>query len=262
MMKDEGLVFNVQRYSVHDGGGIRTIIFLKGCPLACPWCANPESRKAVKPTFWIKNGKKEKIGEWRKADDLVDEVMKDEIFFRTSGGGVTISGGEVLMQADFASKLLKEFHQLGVHTAIETTGAFPLDHIKKLAPYLNQVLFDLKIMNPNRAREVIGIDVSYVKENLEFLLVQEHIDVIPRVPLIPGYTTHIQNLEAIADYVKSLGIEEVHLLPFHQYGSSKYEYLGWNYTMKDVPTLSAAEIDNIKKIFEDKRVQTNIDGLE
>ncbi|MGT2784155.1 glycyl-radical enzyme activating protein [Streptococcus merionis] len=260
-MKDEGLVFNIQRYSVHDGGGIRTIIFLKGCPLACPWCANPESRKVVKPAFWIKNGKKEIIGEWRKIDDLVNEVMRDEIFFRTSGGGVTISGGEVLMQADFAGNLLKEFYRLGVHTAIETTGAFPLDCVEKLTPYLNQVLFDLKIMDSNRASEVIGINVNNVKKNLEFLLTQKHIEVIPRVPLIPGYTTSTQNLEAIANYLKSLSIKEVHLLPFHQYGSSKYEYLGWNYTMKDVPTLTSTEIDNIKKIFEDKEVQTNIGGL-
>ena len=261
-MKDEGLVFNIQRYSVHDGGGIRTIIFLKGCPLACPWCANPESRKAVEPTFWIKNGKKEIIGEWRKVEDLVNEIMKDDIFYRTSGGGVTLSGGEVLMQAEFAAELLKTLNALGIHTAIETTGAFPLNRIQSLAPYLNQVLFDLKIMNPDRAKEVIGINVANVKKNLEFLLTQKHIEVIPRVPLIPGYTSPTDNLEAIADYVKSLGIKEVHLLPFHQYGSSKYEYLGWDYTMKDVPTLTSSEIDDIKRIFENKGIQTNIDGLE
>ncbi|MBY5035077.1 glycyl-radical enzyme activating protein [Streptococcus gallolyticus] len=261
-MNDKGLVFNIQRYSVHDGGGIRTIIFLKGCPLACPWCANPESRLTVKPTFWIKNGKKEQIGEWKSVSELVDVVMRDEIFYRTSGGGVTLSGGEVLMQATFASHLLKELYELGIHTAIETTGCFPLDRIKLLTPYLHQILFDLKIMNAQVAKNTLGIDVGLSKENFEFLLNQEHIDLIPRIPLIPGYTSSKENITAIANYLYPLGIEEVHLLPFHQYGSKKYEYLGWDYKMQDVPTLIQQEVEAIKRIFQDYGIATNVDGLE
>ena len=261
-MESKGLVFNIQRYSVHDGGGIRTIIFLKGCPLACPWCANPESRKGVEPVHWTKNGKREVIGEWRTITELVDEVMKDEVFYRTSGGGVTISGGEVLMQSNFATQLLKVFYELGVHTAIETTGCFPLSHLQNLAPYLNQVLFDLKIMDSEKSKRIIGINVEYVKANLEFLLSQKHIEVVPRVPLIPDYTVDEENLSTIANYISFLGIKEVHLLPFHQYGSSKYEYLGWKYIMKDTPTLTQTEILSIRQIFEDRGIFTNVDGLE
>lgn len=258
----QGLVFNIQRYSVHDGGGIRTIIFLKGCPLRCPWCSNPESRKAVTPTTWTKNGKTEIVGSWRTTDELVDEVMKDEIFYRTSGGGVTLSGGEVLMQADFAAELLAEFNYLGVHTAIETTGCFPVKEIQKLTPYVQQVLFDLKIMDADFSKRVIGTEIETVKENFEFLLSQDQLEVIPRIPLIPGYTTEPKNISAIINYLQNLEVKEVHLLPFHQYGSSKYDYLGWEYTMKDTNTLTQAEIAAIKQAFKAAGIHTNIDGLE
>lgn len=261
-MKERGLVFNIQRYSVHDGDGIRTIVFLKGCPLACPWCANPESRMGVVPTSWMKNGKCETIGEWWTVEALVDEILQDEIFFRTSGGGVTLSGGEVLMQHEFAAKLLQALQDLGVHTAIETTGCFPIERIKTLTPYLNQVLFDLKIMDEVQAKNVIGINVNQVKENFEYLLSQNQIDVIPRIPLIPEYTVKKANLEAIVAYLKSVHVFEVHLLPFHQYGSSKYQYLGWDYQMKDVATLTQDELVDICAIFASAGILTNIDGLE
>ncbi|MBO1308178.1 glycyl-radical enzyme activating protein [Enterococcus sp. 669A] len=258
----KGLVFNVQRYSVHDGGGIRTIIFLKGCPLRCPWCSNPESRKAVAPTTWTKNGQQETIGQWQTKEELVDEVMKDEIFYRTSGGGVTLSGGEVLMQADFAAELLAEFNYLGVHTAIETTGCFPVKEIQKLTPFVQQVLFDLKIMDPIKSKQVIGVDIQTVKENFEFLLSQDQLELIPRIPLIPEYTTEPANLLAMIDYLQNLEIKEVHLLPFHQYGSSKYDYLGWDYQMKDAVPLTNSQVDTIKNQFEAAGITANVDGLE
>ncbi|GCF95062.1 formate-C-acetyltransferase]-activating enzyme [Enterococcus florum] len=258
----KGLVFNIQRYSVHDGGGIRTIIFLKGCPLRCPWCSNPESRKSVAPSTWRKHGKKETIGCWRSTGELVDEVMKDEIFFRTSGGGVTLSGGEVLMQADFAADLLKEFHELGVHTAIETTGCFPVEELQKITPFLNQVLFDLKIMDPKSSKQVLGLSVSLVKENFAFLLAQDHLDVIPRVPLIPGYTTSEENLQALIEYLQEKEIKMVHLLPFHQYGSSKYDYLGWEYTMQEAVPLTSLAVEQIRQRFLAQGISANIDGLE
>lgn len=257
----EGLVFNIQRYSVHDGDGIRTIIFLKGCPLKCPWCSNPESRLAVKPTVWNKNGQAETVGEWWTVDQLVEEVMKDEIFFRTSGGGVTLSGGEVLMQAEFAQALLKELHQLGVDTAIETTGCFPLQEIASLTPYLNQVLFDLKIMDQTDARQVIGINQQLVKENFAFLRTQ-NLELTPRIPLIPGYTTSQSNIQALIDYLIQQEVSAVHLLPFHQYGSNKYQYLGWEYQLKDASTLTDAEVRTIQSIFEAEGISANVDGLK
>lgn len=260
--KDMGLVLNTQRYSVHDGHGIRTLIFLMGCPLNCPWCSNPESQGPVQQIIWNKNGVKETLGEWRTVDDVVEEVMRDQIFYDASGGGVTLSGGEVLVQYEFAEKLLKRFYTLGVSTAIETTGALQVDRIKKLLPYLDQVLFDLKIMDSTEGRSVIGYNIDTVKENFEAALAASHVKVTPRVPLIPEYTAVDNNLSEIAEYLKSVGVSEVHLLPFHQYGSQKYKYLEREYTMEDVDTLEQEQIKEFREIFEKRGITTNISGLE
>ena len=263
-MKSEvlkGLVFNIQRYSIHDGTGIRTVVFLKGCPLKCPWCANPESQKAVTPTTWIKNGKLENVGEWLTVSEVVAEVLKDEVFFRTSGGGVTLSGGEVLMQMAFARELLKTFYELSIHTAIETTGCYPKERLLSLLPYLNELLFDLKLMDSQQSKQVIGADVETVKANFELALMQSDIEVVPRIPLIPTYTTTPDNLLAIIDYLNTLNIRTVHLLPFHQYGSSKYDYLGWEYQLKDMPTLSDSSLKAIYQMFETNELTPIMEGL-
>lgn len=257
----KGLVFNIQRYSIHDGTGIRTVVFLKGCPLKCPWCANPESRRAVTPTTWVKNGQTEIIGEWLTVSEVVAEVLKDEIFFRTSGGGVTLSGGEVLMQTAFAQALLKAFYELGIHTAIETTGCYPKERLASLCPYLNEILFDLKLMDPEQSKKVIGADISTVKANFELAIAQSDIEVIARIPLIPSYTVIPDNLIAIINYLHSLDVKTVHLLPFHQYGSSKYDYLGWEYPLKDTPTLSVDALKVIQQMFEDAKLTPVLEGL-
>ncbi|RBP70017.1 pyruvate formate lyase activating enzyme [Alkalibaculum bacchi] len=259
MMK--GLIFNIQRYSVHDGSGIRTVVFLKGCPLFCPWCSNPESQGAVQHTEWIKNGKTETIGEWKTVEEVVDEVLKDEMFFRTSSGGVTLSGGEALAQYEFARELLKELKLYSIHTAIETTGSTSAYHLKELLPYLDQVLFDLKIMDEKNLKKVLGANLSKVKESFKLAAETEGVELIPRVPLIPDYTANEENLMQIIDFLKKYNINQVHLLPFHQYGSNKYHYLGWEYAMDGIPALSTDEINNIKEIFIAKKIIPIIEGL-
>lgn len=260
--KDMGLVLNTQRYSVHDGHGIRTLIFLMGCPLNCPWCSNPESQGPVRQVTWNKDGVQETLGEWRTVDDVVDEVMRDQVFYDASGGGVTLSGGEVLVQYEFAEQLLKRFYTLGVSTAIETTGALQVERIERLLPYLDQVLFDLKIMDSAQGRSVIGYNIETVKENFEAALAAKHVKVTPRVPLIPEYTAVDNNLSDIAKYLVTVGVDEVHLLPFHQYGSQKYNYLEREYTMKDVDTLEQEQIKAFREIFESRGVRTNVSGLD
>lgn len=258
----QGLVFNIQRYSIHDGPGIRTIVFLQGCPLKCPWCCNPESQGPVRPMTWIKNGKKETISHWMTVAEVMDEVEKDSVFYRTSGGGLTLSGGECLLQADFAASLLKCAKQLGISTAIETTGAMPLTEIKKILPYTDNVMFDLKIMNPIIAKKVIGDNVSEVQASFEEALASPNTHITPRVPLIPGYTTKKENLAQIADYVNLIGVKEIHILPFHQYGSSKYEYLGKKYTMADTPLLTENEVKSIHDFFTSQGITAIVSGLE
>lgn len=258
----QGLVFNIQRYSIHDGPGIRTIVFLQGCPLHCPWCSNPESQGAVRPLTWVKNGVEETITHWMTVDQVLDEIEKDEVFYRTSGGGVTLSGGECLVQADFSAELLKAVHALGINTAIETTGAVPMRSVQKVLPYVDQALFDLKIMDPIRARDVIGDNVAMVKASFEAFLQADSVKVTPRIPLIPGYTTVPENLQQIVDYVQSVGVPEVHILPFHQYGSQKYKYLQRDYQLENTPLLTTEEVDTIHTLFESQGIHTVVSGLE
>lgn len=259
---NQGLVFNIQRYSIHDGPGIRTIVFLQGCPLRCPWCSNPESQGAVRPLTWIKNGKKETITRWMTVDEVLNEIEKDDIFYRNSGGGVTLSGGECLVQADFSANLLRQVKALGINTAIETTGALPVSAIDKVLPYTDYVMFDLKIMKSEIAKQVIGDDTSLVKASFEAALATETAHVIPRIPLIPGYTTKPENLQQIVDYVRYLPVKEVHILPFHQYGSQKYAYLNREYTMAHVPLLTKYEIHRIHEFFKNNQLTAIVDGLE
>lgn len=261
----KGLVFNIQRYSVHDGSGVRTIIFFKGCALNCPWCSNPESRLAVRPTMWVKNGKTETIGEWYTSEELIKEVLKDEIFYRTSGGGVTLSGGEILMQYEFVAHLAERLQYLGIHTALETTGAFDRERLGLILPFVDQVLFDLKIMDPYESKNVIGADISIVKDNFEMALGESNngnIDLTPRIPLIPMYTATDENIQSIIEYLLEIQVDKVHLLPFHQYGSTKYEYLGWDYTMRNVATLSEERVAEIELMFNNHDIITIVDGLE
>ena len=269
-------IFNIQRYSLNDGQGIRTVVFFKGCPHTCPWCANPESLSPRIETVWRESkclhcapclrdadecpsGAFERIGRDITLDELEREVLKDDIFFRTSGGGVTLSGGEVLMQAPFATRFLQRLRRLGIQCAIETAGDAPASRLLPLAKACDEVLFDLKIMDAVQAREVVNMNLPRVLENLR-LLVSEGIHVIPRLPLIPGFTLSTENLQRALTLLTSSGIKQVHLLPFHQYGEPKYRLLGQQWSMKDVPAPSAQEVAALCEIAECAGFQVTIGG--
>ncbi|MDV2903723.1 [formate-C-acetyltransferase]-activating enzyme [Phytobacter diazotrophicus] len=269
-------IFNIQRYSLNDGQGIRTVVFFKGCPHTCPWCANPESLSprietvrreskclhcapCLRDADECPSGAFERIGRDITLDELEREVLKDDIFFRTSGGGVTLSGGEVLMQAPFATRFLQRLRRLGIQCAIETAGDAPASRLLPLAKACDEVLFDLKIMDVVQAREVVNMNLPRVLENLR-LLVSEGIHVIPRLPLIPGFTLSTENLQRALTLLTSLGIKQVHLLPFHQYGEPKYRLLGQQWLMKDVPAPSAQEVAALREIAECAGFQVTIGG--
>lgn len=263
---DVARIFNIQRYSLNDGRGIRTVIFFKGCPHTCPWCANPESlspkieivrrnSKCLHCAPCLQNvdecpsGAFEQIGRDISLAALEREVMKDDVFFRSSGGGVTLSGGEVLMQAVFATRFLKRMQELGVHTAIETAGDAPSSRLLPLAQHCDEVLFDLKIMDDAQARDVLNINLPRVLTNLR-LLVAQGVNVTPRLPLIPGYTLHDANIAKAIEILKSLSISELHLLPFHQYGAPKYGLLGRTWEMKNIPVPDDKDVAAIRKMAE------------
>ncbi|MDU7197015.1 [formate-C-acetyltransferase]-activating enzyme [Phytobacter diazotrophicus] len=269
-------IFNIQRYSLNDGQGIRTVVFFKGCPHTCPWCANPESLSprietvrreskclhcapCLRDADECPSGVFERIGRDITLDELEREVLKDDIFFRTSGGGVTLSGGEVLMQAPFATRFLQRLRRLGIQCAIETAGDAPASRLLPLAKACDEVLFDLKIMDAVQAREVVNMNLPRVLENLR-LLVSEGIHVIPRLPLIPGFTLSTENLQRALTLLTSSGIKQVHLLPFHQYGEPKYRLLGQQWSMKDVPAPSAQEVAALCEIAECAGFQVTIGG--
>lgn len=273
----EGLIFNIQRYSLHDGSGIRTIVFFKGCPLRCPWCSNPESIRFEAETVRIpskclhcKNCAMEPsecpsgalvcFGKYMTVEEVVEEVMKDAVFYRTSGGGVTLSGGEVLAQADFAATLLKRLKSLSIHTAVETCGQGSTKKLIVLSAHVDTFLFDLKIMNSEKARQVIGADMNLILQNFE-ALVSAGCEIIPRVPLIPGFTDDDDNLIQIALYLKTQGLTSVHILPFHQYGSSKYDFLTREYQLTGVQPPVEQQIEEAMALFESFRLEVTIGGL-
>lgn len=269
-------IFNIQRYSLNDGQGIRTVVFFKGCPHTCPWCANPESLSprietvrrqskclhcapCLRDADECPSGAFERIGRDITLDALELEVMKDDVFFRTSGGGVTLSGGEVLMQAPFATRFLERIRRWGVHCAIETAGDAPASRLLPLAKMCDEVLFDLKIMDAEQAHKIVNMNLPRVVANLK-LLVAEGINIIPRLPLIPGYTLTRENMQRSLALLTSLGIRQVHLLPFHLYGEPKYRLLGQQWSMKDVPAPSADTVAHFRIMAENAGFQVTTGG--
>ena len=259
MGNKKGLIFNIQRYSLNDGEGIRTIVFFKGCPLRCPWCSNPESQ-----SFEIEymksnlNGNIKKIGKWYTVEEVIKEVLKDEVFFNTSQGGVTLSGGEILSQGAFIEDLLKELKENAINTAIETCGYENINILKKILPYVDTVFFDLKITDNKKSKEIIKGDFETIKKN--FIESTKNNKVIPRVPYIPGYTDDIENINEILNIVKQCNLKEIHILPYHNYGMSKYEGLGKNYELKDVKIPQKDTMEKVKKYVENKGFKVIIGG--
>ena len=254
----QGRIFNIQRYSLNDGQGIRTLVFFKGCPHTCPWCANPESmsgkiqrvrreakclhcQPCLNDAQECPSGAMEFIGQNITLDTLLQKILQDEVFYRTSGGGVTLSGGEVLMQAEFATLLAQRLQALGINTTLETAGDAPQASLLALVEHCDRVLFDLKIMNADAAKRLLNMNQPRVLGNFT-ALAQRGTDLIPRLPLIPGYTLSKENMAQVLAFLAPFGLQEIHLLPFHQYGEAKYALLGREYALRDVAPPTEQEI--------------------
>ncbi|MFC1534049.1 glycyl-radical enzyme activating protein [Thermodesulfobacteriota bacterium] len=280
-----GLVFNIQNYSLHDGPGIRTIVFLKGCPLNCRWCCNPESissgpelglrhnlcnkcglclnkcpQKALsldEGTDSLKVGRAlcdgcgvcieacspkalTIYGQRMTVEDVVDEVMKDAPFYRRSGGGVTISGGEPLRQIKFLLGILEACKQNGLHTVIETSGYCSPETLSRVLDKTDLFLFDLKVMDDARHLELTGQRNHLILDNAR-LLAREGCAVQPRMPLIPGINDSADNLRTLASFLESVGWNSIELMPYHQFGKGKYAALGRPYAMDDDVTSAGTE---------------------
>lgn len=296
-----GTVFDMQRFSLHDGPGIRTIVFLKGCPLHCRWCSNPESQNnssivMYKKSDCFKCGRcisvckvgaisfdnethidREKCtgcgectnvcpsgalvlkGKTMTIQQAIKELKKDATIFRRSNGGVTLSGGEPLVQHEFASQLLLACKSQGWSTAIETTGFGSSEAIEKVIPYVDTVLLDIKHIDPYTHKKFTGISNEVILKNAK--RISQITKTVVRVPIIPGFNYSYKDIEDIAKFVKTLNnVDTIHLLPYHTFGENKYDLLGIEYTLDGLKRLSKEDLNEHKKIVESYGIKCIIGG--
>lgn len=253
-----GRIFNIQRYSIHDGPGIRTIVFFKGCAMRCAWCCNPESQRyEIEP---LKEGDREKIiGRDVTVSDIMPEILADLPYYRRSGGGVTLSGGEVLCQADFAAELLRECRRAGLHTAIESAASLPYENIEKLLPYLDLYLMDIKHMDSEKHKEYTGKPNELILENAERVS-KSGVELIIRTPVVPTFNDSDEDIRRISRFAKSIGAKAHHLLPYHRLGSDKYRGLGRNYSLKEILPPSRERMERLLEVALECGIRAQIGG--
>lgn len=271
-----GTVFNIQHFSVNDGRGIRTVVFLKGCPLRCAWCANPESQKRSPEMGWTKgecigcgecrkkletlsccfkddrlywnrsasfdpdrvrkvcpSGAFHVIGKEMTADEVLDEVLKDRAFYETSGGGITLSGGEPLMQPDFACEILQKAAAAGIHRTIETCGYASGENYERVVSLVDELIADVKLMDPDKHKVWTGRSNEPIIDNLR--RAREAYPALPihvRTPVIPGVNDTEEDIAEILEFTKEIGAD-YELLRYHRLGEPKYESLNRSYPMGD-----------------------------
>jgi len=227
----KGRIFDIQRYSIHDGDGIRTIVFLKGCLLRCRWCCNPESQEFGIQTMMV-GGKPKTIGRDVTVEEVMGEVEKDRDYYRRSGGGLTLSGGESLCQPDFSLALLRTAATNGIRTALESMGGVKYEVIDRILPYLNQYLMDIKHMDPVKHKEFTGRDNRLILKNARRVAESGMTRLSIRVPIIPTFNDTPEEVRDIARFADKLpGVRDIHLLPYHRLGQDKYDGLGRKYLM-------------------------------
>lgn len=243
-------IANIQHFSVGDGPGIRTTIFFKGCNLRCPWCHNPET-VSFKPTLlsYPHLDKTEWCGKEMTLEEVLKEALEDKDFYAESGGGVTLSGGEVMLSADSASLLSKSLKENGVSVFVDTAGNVPYLEFSKMNPFVDGYLFDFKTPYPDKYKE-IGGDLSVITDNIRRLK-NDGMTVFIRIPLIPSFNTDRKSALKTCEILSGIGVEKVDLLPFHRTGSGKYEAMGKEYKFKDTKPLSKETVDEIKTLFEE-----------
>ena len=230
----KGLIFSFRRYSIHDGPGIRVTFFMKGCPLSCWWCHNPEGKspdpekveqieKVGERQFY----KIEEVGKYYSVEDILDILEKDKIFISESKGGVTFSGGEPMLQTEFLTEALKACKENGYHTAVDTSGYSRAENFKAVIPFTDLFLFDLKHLDNEKHNQFTGVSNLLIINNFK-LLIDSGKDIMVRIPVIPGFNDDPVNLLELKDFLiaaKTENLKKINLLPYHKTGSSKYKKL-------------------------------------
>ncbi len=252
-MSTTGIIFDIKRFAIHDGPGIRTTVFLKGCPLDCAWCHNPESRgREPEPRRGLGSrfhGSGEMIGVQATVNDVMDVVLKDRVFYDESGGGMTLSGGEPLLQREFAASLVQAARSLGVGTAVDTSGSVSWRHFEAVLPWTDLFLYDLKLADPAAHDEWVGGDHGMILSNLRRLVAADAA-VRVRIPLIPGVTDTDDNLSSLSVILSGIGtIQAVDLLPYNPAGEHKADRLGIARRLPSIRTQSKEEMSRIQDHF-------------
>lgn len=247
-----GQIFAIKRYAIHDGPGIRTTVFLKGCPLNCWWCHNPEGRRSP-----ASDG----ISSSRViAHDVIAEVRKDAVFYDQSGGGVTFSGGEPLIQIDFLEAMLRAARGHHIHTAVDTCGYTEYHAFEQILHLVDLFLFDLKIFDTAAHEQHIGVPNHLILDNLR-ALAQNGTNIRIRIPLIPSVTDSDSNLTQIARFASALdSIKVIDLLPYNQLGTHKYHKLGLRNERTGLQTQTPEELHHMQELVESHGFKVNIGG--
>lgn len=264
-----GLIFSVKRYSIHDGPGIRVTFFMKGCPLSCWWCHNPEGispdREEVLQTRKVGErefSQKEMVGKFYTVGNVVDVLEKDKIFLQQSNGGVTFSGGEPMMQVDFLLEALKACKANGYHTTIDTSGYSSPGNYQAVIPYTDLFLFDIKHIDDSKHIEYTGVSNIGILDNLQLIL-KNGKNVVVRIPVVPGRNDDMGNLTGIRDLLWDLkceNLKKINLLPFHRIGASKYKRFGLTYRMNDTQQPSPERMRELKEFFAETGIKVKIGG--
>jgi len=261
-------IFDIKRFAVHDGPGIRTTVFLKGCPLSCGWCHNPESQSVKPITVDVErklNGKsimgKKTYGERIGLGNLLEKIMRDQVFYEESGGGVTFSGGEPLMQIEALEALLIDCKDKGLHTTVDTCGYAKLEHFERILEYCDLFLFDLKNMDSDIHLEHTGVDNDLILSNADYLL-EKGARVIFRIPVIPGINTSEDELNRLFSFVdeRKEQLEELHLLPYHRIAGNKYARLKLKQRFEDVQEPDQAFMEALSDRFGRTGLKVSVGG--
>lgn len=265
----KGLIFSIKRYSVHDGPGIRVTIFMKGCPLSCKWCHNPEGilpyQENVVNTFRIGENeycRNEEAGKYYSPREILAILARDRVFMDQSKGGVTFSGGEPMLQFDFLHKTVRDCKEQGYNTTIDTSGYAPTDYFESLIPYTDLFLFDIKHLDDSKHIESTGVSNSLILANYKLLL-ERAAAVSLRIPVIPGFNDDPDHIERLIKFIISTrtdSLQKINLLPFHKTGSSKYRRFNLPYRMEGIEPPSRSEMMELKSRFLATGVKVKIGG--
>ena len=294
-------IFDIQRYSINDGPGIRTTVFFKGCPLRCLWCDNPESQYQLPQLFYFEslctkchrcvsvcpneaisvgpddsvitnrelcnacgtctevcpNNARVNTGRLMAVREVIDVINQDALFYRNSDGGMTASGGEACAQPEFLIELFRRCQETGIHTTLDTTGHVKWETLQRILEYTDLVLLDIKHIDPVKHREITGIDNTFILENARKIS-ESGKPMWARFPLIPGCTDSDENIEATGDFVFSLGLKQIDILPYHRLGTGKYQRLGLEYPLPNAKPYTEKQLDEIRAKLEAKGLEVRV----